>query len=140
MRLKGKPSKPKRKIVYETYPAYDGTTLQNIVDFFLGNDFSQVYIDIDKDCDYGGYCDVTPYFRLKRPETDEEFAVRMETYKKRLATYEEWYKENEEDIKEEKKKRAIAAKEKMLKETAKEKSRLEKMKKNLEKQLKKLET
>lgn len=100
IRLKGKPKKPKRKLIRESVIVYGEENLQSILDCLGNPDPKDAIIKID--CfDYNA--DLSVIFN--RPMTDEEFEREMTKYKKRLDQWESWYEENKELIEKEKARR-----------------------------------
>ena len=64
------------------------TTLQNLVQAYGEYDFKD--IEISSVCMYSDNTSLV----IRRPETDEEFAIKMEEYEKELKIYNDWMEDN----------------------------------------------
>jgi len=139
MRLRNKPKMPVLKPkVRVSHSIDDGDSLQSIVGFFEGCDLSKVYLNAE--CSHSYYDDeIVMRFATSRPETTEEFAVRMDTYNRQLEIYNKWYGDNKEEIEKEVAVRKEKAEEKFYKDKLKEKKRLEKERNKMARELAKLE-
>lgn len=133
IRLRSKPNKPKKKSIRDILKIdnYDNTNLQSIVDYFSPVDLKEVTFNAEKGFD--GFDEFT--FKVTRPETDEEFAERNESYKRRLDIYTEWHDTNKNAIKSEIEIRRNLVKEKAAIAVKKHINKVEKEQKRLDKEL-----
>lgn len=145
MRLKVKPTKPKRK-VYETTRARinDGSNLQTIIDDlrveledkgFTKEEIESLniaekgYIDVEYDYDYTDF-----YYEVAHKECEASFNTRMNEYKTKLKAYNDWHKENKDEIEREIQRR----KDEEAVRLRKKREQLEKERARIDKQLEKL--
>ena len=124
MRMKSKPEKPKQKRYYRSKPTWEGVSVQELLDEYG----PEATIEMGWDRGYEHLVVCYSYV-----ESDEEFAKRMDSYKRRLATYEEWYEENKEAIEAELADRAAKKQAKEEKAKARKIAALEKELKKLKK-------
>lgn len=145
MRLKVKPTKPKRK-VHETTRARinDGDNLQAIIDNlrveledkgFTKEEIESLniaekgYIDVEYDYDYTDF-----YYEVAHKECEASFNTRMNEYKTKLKAYNDWHKENKDEIEREIQRR----KDEEAVRLRKKREQLEKERARIDKQLEKL--
>ena len=128
MRIKSKPKPPKRKSITLSDSWCD--TLEALNAWAESNGFTPQQVEILSTYDGAEVVGI-------RPETDEEFAVRVSQYQRKLEAWNKWYEENkpEVDAALETRKEIEAAKKAKQKTTAqlrKEVARLEKKLRDLE--------
>lgn len=129
IKLKKRPSKPKRGTVTKSTDIYDTTTLAQIM-YELGcDDPAQVKIDIHWHWDSA---DIEATY--VRDETDEEYAAVTAAYMARKNAYDAWYKDNKELVDAEMERRRQELVGRRDRKIAAERARLEKELKELEKQ------
>lgn len=133
-KLKRKPTRPKRKQIPDYREIHDGTTpaekiLEDIEHIqSQGAELDEIRLVVER---YWESCEVR--WEWLRPETEEEYQVRLEAYKKSLKKWKKWQSENEELIKakiafekEEAEKEAVYLKKRAEKEKLARLKRLEK--------------
>lgn len=93
-RMMTKPVKPTKKRTKEVkINLYGDESLASILSDVPEN------VDNNSVCFHTeGYCNADCCFEYTQEETDAEFAVRLEQYKKDLKKYNEWYSENKEEV------------------------------------------
>lgn len=141
IKLKTRPSAPKRQTVSQEFELNDGTTLLDLVRWVesLGayNEESLRETKFRYDSGYEG-C-YSHFFSTQVPEPIEEYKKRIEVFKKEEEKYEKWYEENKELIEQEKTLRKKEYEEKSAKAKEKTKKDLEKQLLRIQKDIKRLE-
>ncbi len=120
IKLIAKPRKPVRQTVSKQMGAYPGVTLDELVEYFKGCDFSKVTMDsvygYGEDDDYDFVC--------SRLQTDEELEADMIIFLAAKKKYDAWYRKNRELIEKEKQRRKDVAKAKTGERDLSERNRL----------------
>lgn len=130
IKIKARPSKPKRSTKEHFVHIYGGETLASLL--ASGAPMDAV---VDKEWDYDN-CDV--FIKWEAPESDDEFKAREQAYRKRLKEYNAWYEAHRDEIEEELDRRKVEAVDRRDKVLAKEEARLKKNLDQISKQRRKL--
>jgi len=142
MKIKRKPTKPKRKTLKFTesfyLSSYEPLTMEHMFNKIkeqAGPDTKLSDVTCQEVCSGYDYEAAEVYLRCERLQTDEEYQVSIDEYKKKKKEYDAWFKDNEAEIEKEltaRKKRertqAQRRKDQLLKSRAKIDEELEKLK------------
>ena len=100
-KMRDKPVKPVREDKSYFLLLEDEDKLKELIEIFEGQGFSLEKICVEsKDeycCSVGEFIDVL-YLTSSRPETDEEYNLRLQAWKIEDSEYQTWCDENKEDI------------------------------------------
>jgi hypothetical protein len=122
------PKAPERKTLSEFIPFADRKLIKTLEDLILfASDRNLSAADFKLTNTWGDFC--TPSF--KRPESDESFNERTESYLKRKASWDRWYEANKEKADAELKRRAVIVEKELHKKLAKLKKDKDKLDKKM---------
>lgn len=124
MIIKNKPQRPKKAVVIETMDC-ESVSLDTVVAWvnsFEGIEFKNVILGVE----WSGYDCADSQASFRRKESDAEFQVKLDAYKKRLNTYNLWYATNKDEIEAELARREEVHVQRAARNIERERARLEK--------------
>jgi len=141
MRIRAKPKKPIRKEkIKKEYILYGGENFKTISDYFLEEeiDFNEVIFRNPKIyCSSGWDEREEAVFLYYKPESDEEYSLRIKCFEEQLESYNRWFEKNKEKIKAEQQKREERKTKELKKDLEKYQKRLENLTNEYDRQKKK---